>query len=98
MEEFELKDERQEEGVKTTLTETDLELNDAEKKPLMHATREKVEAIPYIVLRRAQRKPSNSSKNIRRGLSPGRSLPLGLSPTLPTTRMRKISCWKRMLG
>ena len=49
MEEFELKDERQEEGVKTTLTETDLELNDAEKKPLMHATREKVEAIPYIV-------------------------------------------------
>lgn len=29
MEEFELKDERQEEGVKTTLTETDLELNDA---------------------------------------------------------------------
>ena len=49
MEEFELKDERQEEGVKTTLTETDLELNDAEKKPLMQATREKVEAIPYIV-------------------------------------------------
>lgn len=49
MEEFELKDERQEEGVKTTLTETDLELNDAEKNPLMHATREKVEAIPYIV-------------------------------------------------
>lgn len=31
MEEFELKDERQEEGVTTTLTETDLELNDAEK-------------------------------------------------------------------
>lgn len=45
MEEFELKDEQQEEGVKTTLAETDLELDDAEKKPLMQATREKVEAI-----------------------------------------------------
>ncbi len=45
MEEFELKDEQQEESVKTTLTETDLELDDAEKKPLMQATREKVEAI-----------------------------------------------------
>lgn len=49
MEEFELKDEQQEESVKTTLTETDLELDDAEKKPLMQATREKVEAIPDIV-------------------------------------------------
>lgn len=45
MEEFELKDEQQEESVKTTLAETDLELDDAEKKPLMQATREKVEAI-----------------------------------------------------
>lgn len=45
MEEFELKDEQQEESVKATLTETDLELDDAEKKPLMQATREKVEAI-----------------------------------------------------
>lgn len=49
MEEFELKDERQEENVKTALTETDPELDDAEKKPLMQATREKVEAIPDIV-------------------------------------------------
>ena len=49
MEEFEFKDEQQEESVKTTLTETDLELDDAEKKPLMQATREKVEAIPDIV-------------------------------------------------
>lgn len=49
MEEFEFKDEQQEEIVKTTLTETDLELDDAEKKPLMQATREKVEAIPDIV-------------------------------------------------
>ena len=49
MEEFELKDEQQEESVKTMLTETDLELDDAEKKPLMQATREKVEAIPDIV-------------------------------------------------
>ena len=49
MEEFELKDEQQEESVKTTLAETDLELDDAEKKPLMQATREKVEAIPDIV-------------------------------------------------
>lgn len=97
MEEFELKDEQREENVKTTLTETDLELDDAEKKPLMQATREKVEPFP-ISLRRAQRKPSNSSKNIKRGLSPGRSLSLGLAPMLPTTRMRKISCWKRMLG
>ena len=39
MEEFEFKDEQQEESVKTTLTETDLELDDAEKKPLMQATR-----------------------------------------------------------
>ncbi|MDY4720032.1 MAG: hypothetical protein SO354_06785 [Collinsella sp.] len=31
MEEFEFKDEQQEESVKTTLTETDLELDDAEK-------------------------------------------------------------------
>lgn len=45
MEEFELKDEQQEESVKTTLAETDLELDDAEKKPLMQATREKMEAI-----------------------------------------------------
>lgn len=45
MEEFELKDEQQEESVKTTLAETDLELDDAEKKSLMQATREKVEAI-----------------------------------------------------
>ena len=45
MEEFELKDEQQEESVKTTLAETDLELDDAEKKPLMQATREKVEAV-----------------------------------------------------
>lgn len=45
MEESELKDEQQEESVKTTLAETDLELDDAEKKPLMQATREKVEAI-----------------------------------------------------
>lgn len=45
MEEFELKDEQQEESVKTTLAETDLELDDAEKKPLMQSTREKVEAI-----------------------------------------------------
>lgn len=45
MEEFELKDEQQEESVKTALAETDLELDDAEKKPLMQATREKVEAI-----------------------------------------------------
>lgn len=45
MEEFELKDEQQEESVKTTLAETDLELDDAEKKRLMQATREKVEAI-----------------------------------------------------
>lgn len=45
MEEFELKDEQQEESVKTTLAETDLELDDAEKKPLMQAAREKVEAI-----------------------------------------------------
>ena len=45
MEEFELKDEQQEESVNTTLMETDLELDDAEKKPLMQATREKVEAI-----------------------------------------------------
>lgn len=45
MEEFELKDEQQEESVKTTLAETDLELDDAGKKPLMQATREKVEAI-----------------------------------------------------
>lgn len=45
MEEFELKDEQQEESVKTTLAETDLELDNAEKKPLMQATREKVEAI-----------------------------------------------------
>lgn len=49
MEEFELKDEQQEENVKTMLTETDLEHDDAEKKPLMQATREKVEAIPDIV-------------------------------------------------
>lgn len=49
MEEFEFKDEQQEESVKTTLTETDFELDDAEKKPLMQATREKVEAIPDIV-------------------------------------------------
>lgn len=49
MEEFELKDEQQEESVKTALTETDLELDDADKKPLMQATREKVEAIPDIV-------------------------------------------------
>ena len=49
MEEFELKDERQEESVKTTLTETDLELDDAGKKPLMQATREKVEAISEFV-------------------------------------------------
>ena len=49
MEEFELKDEQREENVKTTLTETDLELDDAEKKPLMQATREKVEAISDIV-------------------------------------------------
>lgn len=53
MEEFEFKDEQQEESVKTTLTETDLELDDAEKKPLMQATREKVEAIPDIVKERA---------------------------------------------
>lgn len=45
MEEFELKDEQQEESVKTALAETDLELDDAEKKPLMQVTREKVEAI-----------------------------------------------------
>lgn len=45
MEEFELKDEQQEESVKTALAETDLELDDAEKKSLMQATREKVEAI-----------------------------------------------------
>lgn len=45
MEEFELKDEQQEESVKTALAETDLELDDAEKKPLMQATREKAEAI-----------------------------------------------------
>lgn len=49
MEEFELKDEQQEESVKTMLTETDLEHDDAEKKPLMQATREKVAAIPDIV-------------------------------------------------
>lgn len=53
MEEFELKDEQQEESVKTTLTETDLELGDAEKKPLMQATREKVEAISDIVKEKA---------------------------------------------
>lgn len=49
MGEFELKDEQQEESEKTTLTETDLELDDAGKKPLIQATREKVEAIPDIV-------------------------------------------------
>ena len=49
MEEFELKDEQQEESVKTALTETDLELDNTEKKPLMQATREKVEAIPDVV-------------------------------------------------
>lgn len=37
MEEFELKDEQQEESVKTTLTETDLELDDTEKKEASHA-------------------------------------------------------------
>ena len=35
--------------MKTTLAETDLELDDAEKKPLMQATREKVEAIAVNV-------------------------------------------------
>ena len=96
MEEFELKDEQQEESVKTTLAETDLELDDAEKKPLMQATREKVEAIADNVKEGAA-KAFQFVKNIRR-LPPGRLLSLGLSPTLPTTRMRKISSWKRMLG
>ena len=49
MEELEPKDEQQEENPKTTLVETSPEPKAAEKKPLMQAVREKVEAVPVAV-------------------------------------------------